>query len=487
MRFKGGSLFGGLAVVLAALLIVAATSAAAEEAPAGTEGATIFSLAPGAHALSMTIGADGNLWFAGTTFLGYDGEIGRVTPDGQVTEFPLSGSKSHHYAQGIATGPDGNLWFTQPEANKIGRITTSGEITQFSLPGDDGQPTEITAGPDGNLWFTEEAASRIGRITPGGEIAEFSLASGRHPAGIVAGPDGNLWFTEKGANRIGHITTSGEIAESQLPGKDRKPNAITVGPDGNLWFTEEATNKIGRIAPDGAIAQFRVPVLGPGAIATGPDGNLWFTTYSQVGSISPSGQPGQMSCLTVTCRLPAISITTGHDGELWVGTSTEYPVYGGGMTAITVGMQQPGYIAKLFPPPRRMEFGSNAGVVAGRRTDVSLSCEAPTGCRGALRLTRPLSAYPGGPAFDPRRLVMGHRRYELASGERRSVRVLLTRRAAKLLSQRGSLSAWATAGVRTHTEAIQLIVLRKQGASSPSGRQRVALRAGPDSRGALPE
>ena len=34
----------------------------------------------------------------------------------------------------IATGPDGNLWFTDAGSNEIGRITTTGAITKFAVP-----------------------------------------------------------------------------------------------------------------------------------------------------------------------------------------------------------------------------------------------------------------------------------------------------------------------------------------------------------------
>src|SRR5438067_405640 len=76
-------------------------------------------------------------------------------------------------------------------------MTTSGVITEFPIPTPDSDPYVLTAGPDGNLWFTESEANQIGRITPSGEISEFPIASpGSFPIGIAAGPDGNLWFTE---------------------------------------------------------------------------------------------------------------------------------------------------------------------------------------------------------------------------------------------------------------------------------------------------
>jgi virginiamycin B lyase len=94
----------------------------------------------------------------------------------------------------IARGPDGNLWFTEPDANRIGRITPAGIVTEFSVPTPNGLPGAITAGPDGNLWFTEDRGQRIGRISPSGIITEFSLLAGDLPTEITAGPDGNLWF-----------------------------------------------------------------------------------------------------------------------------------------------------------------------------------------------------------------------------------------------------------------------------------------------------
>src|SRR5204862_254936 len=62
-------------------------------------------------------------------------------------------STTGSYPTDIATGPDGNLWFTEARGNKIGRITTDGVITEFHVPTPGSFPVGIAAGPDGNLWF----------------------------------------------------------------------------------------------------------------------------------------------------------------------------------------------------------------------------------------------------------------------------------------------------------------------------------------------
>jgi streptogramin lyase len=99
----------------------------------------------------------------------------------------------------ITAGPDGNVWFTEYFGPGIGRITPDGVITEFRIPSSPARPLQITTGPDGNLWFTESArsANRIGRVTPSGSFTEFLIPTAACNAdGIATGPDGALWFTE---------------------------------------------------------------------------------------------------------------------------------------------------------------------------------------------------------------------------------------------------------------------------------------------------
>jgi len=91
----------------------------------------------------------------------------------------------------------GNLWITEYLDNKIGRISPTGTLTEFPIPTVNSEPFGITAGPDGNLWFTESFHSNIGRMTVTGAITEFPLPTANcWPEGITSGPDGNVWFTE---------------------------------------------------------------------------------------------------------------------------------------------------------------------------------------------------------------------------------------------------------------------------------------------------
>src|SRR5262245_9472677 len=95
------------------------------------------------------------------------------TPQLMFTEYPIPTQASS--PEGVAPGPDGNIWFTEYLASQIGRITPNGTIAEFPIPGGDTGPWNITAGPDGNLWFTLASGNQIGRSTPAGSMTLYSL------------------------------------------------------------------------------------------------------------------------------------------------------------------------------------------------------------------------------------------------------------------------------------------------------------------------
>jgi streptogramin lyase len=265
-------------------------------------------------------GPDGNLWF---TEMGSANRIGRITPAGVITEFS-AGITTGANPGTITAGPDGNLWFSEASASRIGRITPAGVITEFSA-GISGTAGSIAAGPDGNLWFTERSANRIGRITTAGVVTEFSagLSPSSGPSYITAGPDGNMWFTEGIGNRIGRITMAGVITEfSAGLTASASLQAIAAGPDGNLWFCEGRGDRIGRITPAGVITEFSAgitPSMFPGFITSGPDGNMWFTEENpggKIGRITTAGVVTEFGTgITAGAGLQGIAL--GPDGNLW--------------------------------------------------------------------------------------------------------------------------------------------------------------------------
>ena len=282
-------------------------------------------------AQGITTGPDGTLWF---TNYG-QASVGRMTTSGKTTIYPAGafGPTS------ITTGPDGALWFTNTATviccgdtlvatgGSIGRITTSGAVTTY--PTGEGDPGAITVGPDGALWFTNGADS-IGRITTSGAVTIYSGSGISYPTAITAGPDGALWFT--GDNSVGRITTSGAVSIYSVSGA----SGIAAGPDGALWITSttgqcvpvnkkqtecNSIDAIDRMTTSGVLtssySETPGPLTGPLAITAGPDGALWFTNYGLDPSIGRITSSGVISTYTDPSIKAPQDITTGPDGALW--------------------------------------------------------------------------------------------------------------------------------------------------------------------------
>ena len=185
--------------------------------------------------------------------------IGRITPAGAVTEFPVPTADSQ-------PGRDRGRAGRQPLVHRVRRRTRSGgsprpaTITEFPSRPPSSGPDGSRPGPDGNLWFTETPATGSGGSRRPASITEFPRPDRRQPAdGIAAGPGRQpLVHRVRARNQIGRITPGRR--RHRVPAPHRRQRARTAsrpGPDGNLWFTEYDGNQIGRITPAGV--DHRVP------------------------------------------------------------------------------------------------------------------------------------------------------------------------------------------------------------------------------------
>jgi virginiamycin B lyase len=238
----------------------------------------------------IVTGPDGNLWFTEQ----FADRIGRITPDGVITQFAAGITPSpandiypdpHQYQPvsptRLTTGPDGNVWFVEQMANRVGRITPDGTITEFAVPVDPSTfhfsggslgfriiyLNAITPGADGNLWFTADGAGdpipgnslasgigAVGRITSSGEITLFAEGLSQGPTenveglppnpqpaglrGITEGPFKSFWaLSSQGLVRV---TRAGKITELpvEIEIGVRGAERLVPGPHGTLWFAE---------------------------------------------------------------------------------------------------------------------------------------------------------------------------------------------------------------------------------------------------------
>jgi virginiamycin B lyase len=328
----------------------------------------------------VVAGPDGNLWFTTIARCGY-GPIGRVTPAGEFTFFNPPANKFTE-GEGITAGADGNIWFIFGKGNSacpepqhygagIGRITPTGVITLFPQPLKTWPNGGIATGPDGNLWFgiTHGNADRVGRMTPTGKLNSDKLPKSpcdrSTPCSytawdFVSGPDGNMWFTTIDWGRIGRMTPQGKATMFATPFD--KLSDIAAGPN-ELWFIgyteipqkKASSSEIGRMDLRGHVTKMYKCACSPTSITVGADGNVWFTTYAgtlgggrktYVGSICRMTPSGETTTFTDARIHDPGSITKGPDGNLWF-TDYDKTTHTGGIGRIT----PTGEVAVFATPP----------------------------------------------------------------------------------------------------------------------------------------
>jgi virginiamycin B lyase len=193
---------------------------------------TSFPIDTGGSGGAITSGSDGNLWFTKSDASGR-GAIVRLTLSGQATEFPIGEPGSA--PESIVPGPDGSLWFTEAGTERIGRITPAGAITEFPIRS---RPTDLVAGHDGNLWYSTDGA--IGHVSTAGKSLSSILVEGGYGP-LAAGPDLRLWFGDaRFPLGLGRVTPDGRRSLTELPSGARWVVDLATGTLGSLWYIARA-------------------------------------------------------------------------------------------------------------------------------------------------------------------------------------------------------------------------------------------------------
>jgi len=277
---------------------------------------------PNSYPNGIVTGPDGNIWF---TQYGGNNIAKLVIATGVITEYPVPTANSH--PDFITSGLDGNLWFTENAVNKVAKINAvTGDITEYTIPTAASGPHGITTGLDGMIWFTESSGNKVAKINPNtGDITEYTIPTlNSQPHRLTTAQDGTIWFTEYNTNKVAKINpNTGDITEYTVPSGFDGLSAITMGKDGIVWFSEEDVAQIGKIDPfDGVINEYPIPGVvdwsGPKGATTTSDGNIWFTIYyaDKIGKINPLTNDFTLYDLGGTGLYP-YDITVGPDNNLW--------------------------------------------------------------------------------------------------------------------------------------------------------------------------
>ena len=232
-----------------------------------------------AHAADLLVSSTG----ATSSVLHYNGSTGAF-----IDAFVSPGSGGLSDPQGLAFGPDGNLYVGSFGTSSVLRYngSTGAFIDAFVPSGSGGLfgPFGLVFGPDGNLYVNSHETGSVLRYngTTGAFIDAF-VTSGSgglsFPESLVFGPDGNLYVDSFNVNGVlRYDGTTGaflDVFVASGSGGMAGPTGMVFGPDANLYVGSFATNSVLRYnGSTGAFIDAFVP-SGSGGL----NNPMWLTFF----------------------------------------------------------------------------------------------------------------------------------------------------------------------------------------------------------------
>lgn len=275
----------------------------------------------------------------------------------------------------IVTAPDGNMWFTEEDANKVGRITPGGQITEFDLGQqtvDDTSVQDVAVAPNGTIWVAYDSGWRIKAINSAGQtvrgpyvfdypyaeqiqvaadgtpwvtmnynedfvvriVGDQALASPNSPEcqeALARAADGSMWCRTSGGLTHLNGDASGGVS---YPANNYAayPYAIAAGPVGSIWFGRYFSGTMFSSPDDGEVGYLEASTsqitafntgsrTAPADLVQGPDGNMWFTSIGAakgIGHISAQGR----GALTAIGGYAPRHLTFAKDGSIFATDPT---------------------------------------------------------------------------------------------------------------------------------------------------------------------
>ncbi len=268
------------------------------EYPAPTAGAIPYDL----------VFKGGNIWFTefGTSNIGFFNITNHT-----FVENALPTTNANPY--GITVDPNGDIWFTENNANnpgKIGRFTpsingtlTAGIIREY--PVTNKAPHLITSDKQGNIWFSEGFNGYVGEYNPTtGQDVEYNVSqgvcpqgtpgvtppacAGTHISGIAVDSNNLVWFDDSLSGRVGYVNpaTGTSTATSLVNASDSNPHphdGLVVDGNNNVWVSEQNGFRLDKVPASSLTASPTVSPTAPINTPPGPVARSWYFAEGRIG------------------------------------------------------------------------------------------------------------------------------------------------------------------------------------------------------------
>jgi len=202
-------------------------------------------LGKGSRPHGVIVGPDGAAW---VTDGGLNAIVRVDATTGKTTVFPLPAGRERANLNTAAFDRKGTLWFTG-QSGVYGRLNPkTGEIEVFDAPRGRG-PYGIATAPDGSVYYASLAGSHIARIDLETGKAHVIEPPTKDQGARRVWPDskGRIWVSEWYAGKLGRYDPADRSwKEWRLPGEDPEPYAVYVDERDVVWLSDFGANALMR-------------------------------------------------------------------------------------------------------------------------------------------------------------------------------------------------------------------------------------------------
>lgn len=233
------------------------------------------SLGSGSRPHGVIVDENGTPW---VTDSGLNAIVSVDPTTAEVTVFPLPDDSFGANLNTATFDSTGTLWFTGQSGVYGSLDIDSGETRIFEAPGGSG-PYGIATTPDGSVYYASLAGSYVGAVEPDGSVTVIEPPTvGQGARRVWADSLGAIWVSEWNSGQLSKYTPStGEWSSWLLPGSDPAAYAVYVDAMDVVWVSDFGSNSLVRFDP--AVEEFHVYDLPhePGEVRQilGRPGEVW--------------------------------------------------------------------------------------------------------------------------------------------------------------------------------------------------------------------
>lgn len=299
------------------------------------------------------------------------------------------------YPMGIAAGPEGKLWITDPGNNRIQawQIPTYlpsaiGSFGSYGIAavGKMRHPSDVAVDASGNYLIADMTNGRIDIFNSAG-VATRAIngeASLNRPSALALDPKGNIWVADAGNNRLVELSESGSLVRTvgslgTANGLLHNPEGVAVDAQGNVWVADTGNNRLQEFSETGTFMRTTgtagsgsgqlaepagIDVNSAGEIYVADRGNNRIAVFSTTGEFlrqfgSKGTGPGQL-------ETPA-GVALDPQGNVWVanmadGHLEEFTSNGHFLAEVGSQGTNPGQFAFAYPDGFAFDSKGNLAV-----------------------------------------------------------------------------------------------------------------------------